>query len=97
MRGESASVEPSERPTPCRLTGSAARPLDGERGAAVGEEVLRMHLDEAERRRLVEQALVVRLAQPDADVRALDGNRLAGPDGRLRRHAAPSAYFFIAT
>jgi len=62
-----------------------------ERRTALGEEVLGMDLDEAERRPLVEHTLVVRLAQADADARAIGGQ---GGDEGLRRHAC-AAYFLV--
>jgi hypothetical protein len=64
---------------------------DCQRGAAIGEEILGMDLDEAEGRPPFQHRLVVRLAQPDADVVRRSGRR-------PHRHGVDHApYFFIAT
>ena len=64
---------------------------DCQRGAAIGEEVLGVDLDEAEGRPPFQHRLVVRLAQPDADVVRRSGRR-------PHRHGVDHApYFFIAT
>ena len=63
----------------------------GERGTAVGEEVLRVNLDETERRPALEHLTVVRLAQADAGQRHVGGDGLHDQGPGLSMNDAPRA------
>jgi hypothetical protein len=67
LASASASAEPSDSPTPCRLIGiRGARALEGvHRGAAVEEEVLAVDFEEASAGPSLEDLAVVRLAKAD--------------------------------